>query len=783
MKTIIRNLLSLIRRFKMASLLNILCLSVAFAAFMLLMIQVNYDRYYDRGYKDAENIFRVEWITKSWDGISANTPRPLAEVFFQSSPHILSGTLINPWGGSGSVFSIEHNGQKNNYQEDIVLVSNDFIGTLGVEILQGDSSALSTTDKVMLPESLAKKFFGNSDPIGKLLLFGESAVTIGAIYKDFPPNSSMKDKIIRLLSADENKNNWNNWNYSCFVKLDNPANAKEIETNFIKVFQASQNTNESVDKDTKARLTPISQLHTIKDVNFDFVEKTSQSGMIVLFAIGIIIILIAAINFTNFSTALTPMRVKSINIQKVLGSKTDAIRRALVMEAIGISLLSFLLSILWLNLAANSHISDIMKAPISISGNLNLVFATLCISILTGLFAGLYPAFYMTSFAPAIVLKGSFGLSAKGVKMRNVLVSIQFVSSFILIIVACFMFIQNRFMEKSDLGFDSDAIIVTNVNKNILKSDKAFVSEIKSNPAIKEIAFGNMLFCSSDSYMNWGQEFKEKQMSFDCLPVDPNFLDVMSIKITDGRNFREDDKLTQYGAFIFNETARKQYDLQIGDKVRGGEIVGFAPDVNYASMRVAVAPMAFYVWGTKNWGDQRGNAYIKVNAGSNLGEAIDHVQKTIKKFDNEYPFNVRFYDKVIESLYTSEQNTTVLITMFSLIAILISIVGVFGLVVFESEYRRKEIGLRKVMGATTRQILTMFNKTYMRILLICFAISVPIATYFVKSWLENFAYKTPLYWWVYAFALILVALFTLLVVTFQTWKTANENPVESIKTE
>ena len=214
-----------------------------------------------------------------------------------------------------------------------------------------------------------------------------------------------------------------------------------------------------------------------------------------------------------------------------------------------------------------------------------------------------------------------------------------------------------------------------------------------------------------------------------------------------------------------------------------GEIIGFMPDVKFASFRTAVVPMTFYVWGTQNWGSQPNIAYIKLNAGTNLRTAISHIHSTLAEYNSDYPFEVRFFDEVLQRLYEKETSLSSLISLFSILAIFISIVGVFGLVVFDSECRRKEIGIRKVLGASTMGIIIMFNKAYFKILVICFVIAAPLAWYAVTRWLENFAYKTPMYWWVYLLAFVAVAVITACTVTFQNWRVASDNPLKAIKSE
>ena len=342
------------------------------------------------------------------------------------------------------------------------------------------------------------------------------------------------------------------------------------------------------------------------------------------------------------------------------------------------------------------------------------------------------------------------------------------------------MSLQNRFMQNSPLGYDKDQIIVTNLTAPVLKSSDAFRSSLKTFSGIEDVTYGEFMLSSQDQYMEWGRELKGENIQFQCMPIDPSFLKVMNIPVTEGRDFREEDALTAEGAFIFNERARNLYDISLGDKIDGANIVGFIPDIKFASFRTEVTPMAFYVRG-KGYGGGADYAYIKVKGDSNLQAAMAHVKSVLNEIHPDYPFNVKFFDQVLNTLYEKEENLSSLITLFSLIAVFISMVGVFGLVVFDSQYRKKEIGIRKIMGSTTSEILIMFNKTYIYILCICFALAAPVAYYAIHKWLENFALKTPVYWWVFMLAFLLVFCLTILTVTFQNWRVANENPVYSIK--
>jgi putative ABC transport system permease protein len=767
----------------MATLLNILGLSVAFAAFMIIMMQLDYDRNFDKFHTDYNKIFRMEFINKN--DVQAIINRPLSELFFASSPHIMAGTLSSPWGAK-TFFSIEENGDKHSYEESMIMVSPEYADVFTFDFVEGTKDVLREPDHVMIPLSLSRKLFGNQSAVGKQLIGRNGSSTIGAVYRDFPSNSIVDNFIYYAIPETENKQSWGNWNYHVYIRVDDAANIPLLFENFKQHFDPKSVWGDDFSWEESGfdfRFTALPDVHYVTNVLYDPTPKASKQTLLVLFAIAIVIVIIAGINFTNFSTALTPMRIKSINTQKVLGGDQKTIQRSLVLEAVFISLLSYVISIGIILLFNITPLVSLVNADLSVTAHPFIIGGTALIALVSGLLAGLYPAHYMTSFPPALVLKGSFGLSPKGRQLRNVLISVQFIASFALIIGASFMYLQNYYMQHAPLGYNKDEVIVTNINGNILKSRDAFTNQLKVFSGVEDVTYAEPLLSSSDQYMGWGRGYKGEDIWYQCLPVDYSFLKVMGVEIAEGRDFRIEDTNTRHGAYIFNEKARDAYELELGTMIDSAVIVGFMPDVKFASFRTEVVPMAFYVWGTQNWGSQPNNAYIKVKAGSDMRAAISHVRSSLAQFDPEYPFNVRFFDEVLQRLYEKETSLSSLITLFSLIAIFISMVGVFGLVVFDSEYRKKEIGLRKVLGSTTQEILILFNKTYVRILCLCFVLAAPMAWYAVYEWLQNFAYRTPMYWWVYLVAFFIVGIITICTVTFQNWRAANDNPVNSIKVE
>jgi putative ABC transport system permease protein len=795
MNTIFRNFLSVLRRFKMATALNVLGLSVAFAAFMIIMMQVDYDRSFDRSHPDADRIFRIESGSADNDQWTAILSRPLAEAFIHSSPHIQAGAYSNIL--RQLTFSVEAHGGKNVFTEDLSEVSTGFVDVFAFDMVEGSEHAIDDPDKALIPLSLARKLFAVEPATGRRLEgiyctinFGgaradvpHSSYTVGGVYRDFPLNVTATNAVYVSIPATENLNSWNNWNYTTYVRLNDAQSVDGLVDNFKRGFDPSviPEWGREAYGSPVLRCTPLTALHYLTEVKFDMSPKASRSTTIMLSAITIVILLIAGINYMNFSMAIVPKRIRSINTQKILGGDTGTIRATLVAEAVGIALLSFLIA-LWIVAAAkDTPLTQLVDADISLSIHPWIIIITGLTAIAMGILAGIYPAWYITSFQPSIVLKGNFGLSSAGRRLRNALISVQFIASFGLIIGTSFMYMQNRFMQRTPLGFDKDRLIVSDINGNVTQNLDAFKSRLNGIASVDAVTCSQVLIAGGDMFTGWGRTYHDESIMYNVLHVEPSFLDFMGIQVSEGRSFRPEDANSDQGVYVFNETARSSFGLKLNESIDDDEIVGFMPDVKFASMRTKVAPMAFFV-GTKNTRPPQ-YVYVRIKAGSDMRAAAADVRSTLKEFDSEYPFDVRFYDEALSQTYAKEQGLATLISVFSLLAILISIVGVFGLVMFESEYRRKEISLRKVFGSTTGEILLMFNKTYLRILTICFLIAAPVAWYAVDRWMENFAYRTPLHWWVFAAAFAVVGALTMGVVTFQSRRAALANPAEAIKRE
>ena len=793
MNPIFKNFLSVIRRFKMAVTLNILGLSVAFAAFMVIMIQLKYDYGFGKCHQDYDRIFRIESSVPAFAITKAPLiPGMIAEAFFGSSPQIDLGALQTLAGRPLFFYTETETGAKDFFREKSTTVTPEFYKLFTFDFVEGAANGYIAAEDIFMPLSLARKLFGKESAVGRQIFLDDgTSRTVTAVYRDFPTNTVIGNHIFFTLPPDHDKNE-RSFNYTAFFRVNDASNAPQLVDNFFRTFDFSVFGQGASREDFEKMgfqmfLTPLTDIHFLSDIQVDHVSKVSKQTLMILFAIAIVIVVIAAINFTNFSTALTPMRIKSINTMRILGVRRNRIRLSLVSETVIVCMLSWLVSLLLLLLFDITPLARLVEADLSLAANPLIVGGSALAAWFTGFLAGMFPARYITSFAPALVLKGNFGLSPKGKKLRNTLIGIQFIASFALMIGASFMYLQNRFMQKSDLGYRTDNIITVGTNR-IAGSRDAFANQIKTFSGVDDVTFGASFLSSADKYGTMNFRYRGEQVAPDFFPVHYSFLDVMGIKVTEGRSFRREDELLEQGAWIFNETARQQFGLELNTQIEGwfrADIIGFVPDIKFASFRVAVAPMGFYVAGSKFQYPhlQANNTYIKLHPGADIRAVLSHINATLAEFDPHFPFEVHFFDEVIKRQYQKETSLNSLISLFSLIAIFISVVGVFGLVVFDSECRRKEIGIRKILGASTMNIISMFNKAYFRILAICFVIAAPLAWYAVTRWLENFAYQTPMYWWVYLIAFVSVGMITAATVTFQNWRVASDDPVNAVKME
>lgn len=795
MKLMIRNLLYLFKRFKTAVVLNLFGLTIAFAAFLLIVMQVDYEMNYDAMHSKSGRTFRLEANHGEFEHNAIHCLM-FSDAFVNSSAHITDYSYRYPFYGGErycQIDEVDDQGEAKVFKENFQLCLPNISDVFDFHMKEGSVECLSIPGSVLIPESVAKRLFDKQSAIGKRIRMSGSSgwqpvsttiLTIGGVYKDFPGNTTVQNRIyVPMDQLGLLKSSWQMYANEIYVTLDDPLNKEEVLDHFNKTFDFAKSQMGSA-QEIALRLTPLKDVYYTHDTTFDFNPKGHRETNYVLLGIAFLILFIAGINFTNLTTSLIPLRLKTINTHRVLGCSIYKLRAISLIESIVICLISYILALFIVNDLSYTPIANWVDADIRLSQYKGLILLTALIAILTGCLAGLYPAIRSTSYAPALVLKGSFGLSPKGKKVRVALIGFQYTVSIALIIVTLFMGLQNHFMTSSEqLGFNKDQVAIVNLTPEIYAKHKPqYIQKLKDYPGIEDVAFSVYELSKEDDMIDLEYaRHEDKDVFFKVFYASENFLSVMDIQVEEGRDFTREDLNKAQSDYIINPAAERDFHLHPGDRFNDRTVLGVSKDFRFNSCRIASSPFVFAL--NNDIPNPKLVSYIRFNSKTNLQEAVAHVRETLKEIDPTFPFEISFYNTILNNLYQKEQTLGKLISLFGIMAILISIVGVFGLVLFETQYRRKEIGIRKINGATTGQILLMFNKTYIRIVSVCFIISIPIAWIGTQQWLENFAYKTPLHLWVFIVAFLIILSVTIGTVTFRNWQAANENPVNSVKSE
>ncbi len=799
MKTLIRNFFYTFRKFFLANVLNIIGLGIAFTAFYVIMAQVIYDYGYNRSVKDSDKIYRVTFTFSDpeYRTFGSTMPRPLGENIVKSSPHITAYGMREA-SNAECTLKVGENTFKVGYRNGI----KDYVSVYQPDMLSGTAASLGESDShILISESQALRFFGTIDALNKNLQLVLNSgkirdLVVTGIFRDYPKNSSFHDVVFR--TNDENADSWNNWNYTLYIRIDDNSNLEQVRGelhNSILTGLGKRNGDDGKEADAELmQQSPLNdvdvQLTSLNDEHFmtGTREKTvSHSSIYMLVCFSLLIVFIAAVNFMNFFLAETPMRLRSINTQKVLGATAAQLRGGLLAEAVMISLLSFLLSLLLVTVTADMGVQQLVQATLGLGSNAGLLAGLLGVSVLVGLLAGLYPSHYVTSFPPALVLKGSFGLSPRGKVLRTTLVAVQFVISFILVLFIGIMLMQSRYIYTSDYGYDRDRLIVADGTPETVKSSAAVKNRLRSIGGVECVSFSyQTVNTAGNNLMRFSRGSGDRRMEYDALFGDNDYPAVMGLKITEGRTFNETDR----DVVIFNEATRKKFPFveHTGSYTADSlMVVGFCGNFRYKSFRTddLDEPLALILIGdgNKQYSLTLDCINVRVATGADMRAVRSEIQSALEEFAPNHDFNVRFMDQVLEQTYKSDTLFIKQVLLLSLLAVAISVIGVFGLTMFESEYRRKEIGIRKVLGSTTAQIVQMLCRRYALILVTCFAIAAPAGYITGTRWLESFAVKTQITPLLFVAAFALIAVITFATVALQSWKTANANPVESIRTE
>lgn len=805
MKIAFRNFLTTLRRYKISSLLNVIGLTLAFTAFYVIMTQVWWELGYNRSLHEADRIYLVEnedWYEPGkW---SSWLNRPVPERVIASTAGVEVGGCM--WGGFGSGTcwtSNEPSFGYNKFSASCGSVSLPFLDVFAFRSVEGDVHDLGKPKSVIVSREAAERMRVG---VGSLIWVDtdepqpDGAMEVVAVFEDFPDNSLLGECEVVKNLGETNLYTTSEWSFNYFVKFRPGADPDEFARQWTNVNQEMQReaAEDAADDDDESgiygvRLSPVSELYFESDS-----QAPCRQGSVVttytLLGIAVLVIVLAFINFVNFFFALVPVRIRTVNTFKVFGAPASSLRFNFVFEAFGLVLIA-LLAAWYVSFALQgTEFASYISASLALSQNLEVVGLVAVVAFVMALAASLYPAWYITSFAPALVVKGSFGGTRSGRRLRTLLLGVQFFISIGLIIATSFIRLQHDYMMHYDMGFDKENLLAVRLSERGAVSYDTLRQKLLSDPQVKDVT-GATSRLVSVGRMGWGREFKGRQVAFQSYVVQPDFLRVMGIPITDGRDFLESDFDKELGTMIFNEAARREFEMQVGDRINGfvspdEQIVGFCADFNFKPLQYGVSPFCFYLLPKKiqqeNYWHLPHVVYVRMTPGADIAAVTAHIRRCIAEVDPRTEpgdIVVRVFDEELGLEYDNERKLTAIVGLFALLAVVIALMGVFGLVLFETQHRRREIAVRRVMGASRGEILAMFNRRYVMLVAVCFVLAVPVSIWAVRHWLAGFAYAVPLYWWVFALALAGVLAVTALTVTVRSWRAVNENPAESVKSE
>ena len=790
-----RNFITLLRRYTASSLLNIVGMAIAFAAAYLILVQVHYDLRYNQSIPDVEHIYRLEYPSWTTEGNYAMTwNRLLPQAMCEACPEVEQCANIFTQIIGRQYFSIKRNLQIDNFELAISRTDEKALQLFSFEFIDGSAENIGVHDLVMA-ESCARRY---NLKVGDRLHIGQGAdernvaFPIIGIYRDQPrPGDLAEIDCFAGFPEINYQQEESSWSYPCYVKLAEGAEPIAVTAKLDKWLRdsmkeegASESEVEEQMKLLAPRLNPYSRLYFATECEGAYTAQGNKTTTLTLIAIAVLILGISFINFVNFFFALIPVRIRAVNTLKIFGAPTTQLRLNFLFETLGLILISLFGAAVIVVLVGDTPLTEYISTSIAIEDNWSVALSLAGVALMLGLVVSLYPAWYITKFSPAFVLGGSFHATRQGRILRYVLVCAQYVISLSLIIAVIFMERQQRFMMNYDMGFNRELVYTVAVDEDytVPTRDKleALFDKLKQNPMVEDVTAADAPMVAP-MHGGWGVNMPDGRfVTISALYVYWNFLDFMGIELTEGRNLSSSDT----DAMIMNETGRKAIDLQLdrASSYAGSltSLVGFCKDWHSRSLQFTTPTMCFVIDNevTPSY------LYVRMAKGTPSSEARNYIRTTLAEFNpaiSADTYTIRTMDEDIERLYQSEQKLTTLITLFALISIIISLMGVFGLVLFDTQYRRKEIGIRRVNGATVTEILLMFNLQFLKIVAVCAVVAIPLGYYAINRWLSNFAYRISLDWWVFVLAILILALLTVGIVTLRSWKAATENPADVVK--
>ena len=801
-KTALRNLF----KNKFYTSINIIGLAAGLATCLLIFLYVLDELSYDRYNKKADRIFRVNNEIKFGGNYAdlAVAPALMGPTMVKEFPAVQQYTRLRWYGGF-----LVRKGNQNLREGRVGYGDSTLFDVFSFPILDGDSrTALREPHSLVLTETMAKKYFDRTNVVGETMLINDTGnYKITAVIKDIPPQSHFYfDFFVPFIDDPDSRSpNWLSENYNTYVVLRERSDAEKLAPELNKMMdryvgpEIKDVINLSLDDFKKsggyirASFTPLTDIHLHSNKIAELWGNGNMQFVYIFSAVAVFILLIACVNFMNLSTARSSNRAKEVGVRKVLGSLRKNLIQQFLTESVLISFIALLLSILlaWLllpyfnQLAGKSiHVNALFQP--------SMLASLVALMLAVGLLAGSYPAFFLSAFQPIIVLKGKLAAGFKRSWLRNALVVFQFFISIVLIIGTIVIYTQLDYIRSKDVGFNRKQVLVINSTDALRNQAVTFKNELLQISGVENATLSGYLPVnynrSNDAFFTSPALDQKTAMSSQIWGVDENYIPTLNMKVIQGRNFSPQYP-TDSTAVVINEAAakflntkdildKKLYrieDIQT-KKLDVLHIIGVVKDFNFSSLRQVVTPLVFALR------KETGNISIRIST-AKIPSIISQIETKWKALAPNLPLDYSFMDEQFNKLYTTEQETGRIFITFALLAILIACLGLFGLVTYAAEQRTKEIGIRKVLGADVSNIVAMISKDFLKLVLIASVIAFPIAWWAMHKWLQDFAYRVNISWWVFAFAAATAIIIALLTISFQAIKAAVANPVKSLRTE
>ncbi|MEO1253571.1 MAG: ABC transporter permease [Bacteroidota bacterium] len=801
----LRNIL----KHKFYSFINILGLSIGLTCFLLISLYVVDELGYDKFHKDSDRIYRMDFSgnINGSEFITALASAPTGPTMPKEFPEVEEAIRFR---GSGN-WTVRRKEETNAYnEENVVFVDKNFFTFWDFKLLSGDpNTCLERPNTLVIDQSTAKKIFGEDDPLGEIVVLdNDEDWEITGVYEDMPSNSHFNYGVmLSMESREEAKQTfWMSFNFNTYLKLKEGSDPAELEAKFPGLIEKyigpeiEQFMGVSLDEFAEAGndagfyLFPLTDIHLNSDKLGELGPNGDIKYVLIFTAIALFILILACINFMNLSTARSAGRAKEVGVRKAMGAHKSQLRKQFLAEAFLITFISiivaYILSFLLLG-QFNALADKTMKFESLLSVEFILIMIT--ILVVVGFLAGSYPAFFLSRFRPVDVLKGKLNLGMKGGGLRSTLVVLQFCVSIIMIIGTAIVYQQLSYIQNKKLGFTKDHVLLVHNPWMMGDKSESYKNEVMQYAKVKSGTLSGFLPVPSNNNNNlWfpgASPTKDESYVFSEFIVDHGYLKTLDIEIKEGRGFSKDFP-SDSSAILLNETAveRLGWDNAIGKKLSTYEgsneepvtkaytVIGVVKNFHFQSLRNSIEPLLFEL------GRSRGFLSLKIDS-DDIPSTISYLEEKWVEFAPGQPFEYSFLDQEFNAMYQNEEKLGQIFGVFAFLAIFIACLGLYGLAAFTAEQRTKEIGVRKVLGASIMSIITLLSKEFLKLVGIAFIIAAPVSYLFMDKWLEDFENRTNINIMVFLLAGILALVIAWVTMSFQSWNAARINPAKSLKDE